>query len=98
MTVAFDVGPLRADPAGVGVYVRSLAQALAEIGRDDLVYIGRRADAEGLPANVPSISRPDCPYPVWVELLGEGAARRAGASVVHFTDGLVPLIRRRPTI
>lgn len=98
MTVAFDVGPLRANPAGVGVYVRSLAQGLSEIGRDDLVYIGRRADADGLSETVQSMGRRGLPYPIWVELLGAQAVARAGASVAHFTDGLVPLVRRCPTI
>ena len=98
MTVAFDVGPLRANPAGVGVYVRSLAQGLAEIGQSDLVYIGRRSDAEGLPEGVPSIPRGNLPYPVWVQLQAARSARRSGAAIAHFTDGLVPPIRSRPTI
>jgi glycosyltransferase involved in cell wall biosynthesis len=98
MTVALDVGPLRRNPAGVGVYVRSLAQALAQIGREDIVYIGRRSDAEGLPDGVRSLDRRDMPYPLWVELLGGRDAARAASDVHHFTDGLVPLIRRRPTI
>ena len=97
MTVAFDVGPLRKDPAGLGVYVRSLAQGLAAIGRSDLTYIGRRADAEGLPEGVPSIARGGIPYPLWVELQGDRSARSAGAAIAHFTDGLVPLVRTRPT-
>ena len=99
MTIALDVGPLRTNPAGVGVYVRSLAQGLAEIGRDDIVYIGRRADSEGLPAGVPSIERSaSAPYPLWVELLASRAVSRSGADIAHFTDGLVPLLRRRPTV
>ena len=99
MTIALDVGPLRTNPAGVGVYVRSLAQGLAEIGRDDIVYIGLRADAEGLPAGVPSIERSArAPYPLWVELLASRAVSRSGADIAHFTDGLVPLLRRRPTV
>lgn len=98
MTIALDVGPLRSNPAGVGVYVRSLAQGLAAIGREDISYIGRRADAEGLPNGVPCILGRGIPYPAWVELLGERDAGRAGSSLAHFTDGLVPLIRRRPTV
>lgn len=99
MTVALDVGPLRPNPAGVGVYVRSLALGLAEIGRDDIVYIGRRPDAEGLPAGVRSIERsPGTPYPAWVELRAGRSVVDSGADVAHFTDGLVPLRRPRPTI
>jgi glycosyltransferase involved in cell wall biosynthesis len=99
VTIAFDVGPLRPDPAGVGVYVRSLAESLVHLRSDDLVLIGRRPDAEGLPDNVPSIGRSaTVPYTLWVELQAPFAVRRARAGLVHFTDGLVPLIRSRPTV
>jgi glycosyltransferase involved in cell wall biosynthesis len=99
MTIAFDVGPLRPNPAGVGVYVRSLAQALAQFQRGDFAYVGRRPDAEGLPEAVPSVLRSArLPYSVWVEMLSPLAVRRARADLVHFTDGLVPLVRQRPTV
>jgi glycosyltransferase involved in cell wall biosynthesis len=99
MRVAFDAGPLRPRPAGVGIYVRSLAQGLDAIGRRDVGYIGVRPDAEGLPAGVASMwRRPGFPYPLWVELLAPRDVARARAEIVHFTDGLVPLIRSRPTL
>lgn len=99
MSVAFDVGPLKPNPTGVGIYVRSLAQGLVGIGRSDLVFIGRRPDAEGLPAGVPSIERSSgVPYSLWVELLASRAVQRSRATVAHFTDGLIPAIRRQPTI
>jgi glycosyltransferase involved in cell wall biosynthesis len=99
MTVAFDVGPLKPNPAGVGMYVQSLAEGFAEIGQSDLVYIGRRPEARGLPSGVPSIARsPRLPYSLWVELLAVNAVRRSGARAAHFTDGLVPVFRSRPTV
>lgn len=95
MHVAFDVGPLRPRPAGVGTYVRSLAHALRDVTGLELTFIGRRPDAAGLPEDVRSLRRsPRLPYPAWVELLGTRDALRAGADVTHYTDGLVPLIRR----
>lgn len=99
MTVALDVGPLRPNPAGVGVYVRALALGLAEIGRDDIVYVGRRPDAEGLPGHVRSFERSArTPYPAWVELFAARSVRTSGANVAHFTDGLVPMRRPTPTV
>lgn len=93
MRVALDVGPLRGEPAGVGVYVASLARALAErLDPEALVLFGGRPDAEGLPA-VPTDTRsPRLPYPLWVELAGGRAARRTDAQIAHFTDGLVPVL------
>jgi len=93
--VAFDVGPLRPQPAGVGTYVRSLANALRDAPSLELTFIGRRPDAAGLPEDVRSLRRsPRLPYPAWVELLAARDALRAGADVTHYTDGLVPLVRR----
>jgi glycosyltransferase involved in cell wall biosynthesis len=98
MTIALDVGPLKPNPAGVGNYVRSLAQALADQGRADLILVGRRRDAEGLP-DVRSMWRsPRMPYPIWIELSADRTAARSGATAAHYTDGLVPLLRSRPTI
>jgi glycosyltransferase involved in cell wall biosynthesis len=100
MRVAFDVGPVQVRPAGVGMYARSLAAALAEATFiDELRFIGRRSDVAGLPDHVPSVPRGGrMPYPVWAELLGGIDARRARADVAHFTDGLVPLVRSSPTV
>ncbi len=95
MHVAFDVGPLRPRPAGVGTYVRSLATALRGATGFELTFIGRRPDGAGLPDDVRSLGRsPRLPYPAWVELLGARDAVRAGADVTHYTDGLVPLVHR----
>ena len=99
MRISLDIGPLKRNPAGVGMYVRSWAQGLDAIGRRDIVYIGVRPDAEGLPAGVASLSRdPRFPYPFWIQLLAPRDVARSRGGVVHFTDGLVPLIRGRPTL
>jgi glycosyltransferase involved in cell wall biosynthesis len=100
MRLAFDVGPIKAQPAGVGIYTRSLAGALSELmPPEDLAFIGKRPDATGLPDIVRASSRPNrVPYPVWAELLGGIDARRVDADVAHFTDGLVPIVRSGPTV
>lgn len=100
MRVALDVGPLAPNPAGVGLYVRSLAAAMESLlGADALTLFGRRPDAEGLPTAVASSARSaGVPYPIWNQILGSRAARRTGADVAHFTDGLVPIGRPAPTV
>lgn len=100
MQVAFDVGPMRAQPAGVGLYVASLGAALAEVlGPAELAYIGHRPDAASLPAAILTLGRSArLPYPVWLELLAARDAKRTGADVVHYTDGLVPTVRHGRTV
>jgi glycosyltransferase involved in cell wall biosynthesis len=97
--VAYDIGPLKPRPAGVGVYVRSLAIALAERPDTELAFFGRRPDIIGLPDVSISRIRPAwMPYSMWAELLAPLALRGLDGDIVHFTDGLVPLIRRQPTV
>jgi glycosyltransferase involved in cell wall biosynthesis len=99
VSVALDVGPLRDHPAGVGVYVRSLAQALYDLPYANLTFVGRRIDSVGLSDAVPSLVRSGrLPYPAWVQLFAERDTARSGASLAHFTDGLVPLFRGRRTV
>jgi glycosyltransferase involved in cell wall biosynthesis len=100
MRVALDVGPVKAQPAGVGIYTRSLAVAMADLLDDgNLAFIGKRPDAAGLPEHVRTRTRAaKLPYPAWAELLGGVDARRAGGDVAHFTDGLVPVVRSGPTV
>lgn len=100
MRVAFDVGPLRPEGAGVAMYVGSLATALAGVmPRDELAYIGHRPDAPAMAAGFRTLDRSArLPYPAWVETLAARDAKRAGADVVHYTDGLVPPIRHGRTI
>lgn len=99
MRVALDVGPLKPEPAGVGIYVRSLASALAgRLPAEDLVLIGRRPDASGLPDRRSLSRSPGAPYSLWALTSASRAARRAGTDVTHFTDGLVPLVRTGRTV
>ena len=83
----------------MGTYVRSLAHALRDAKGLELTFIGRRPDAAGLPEDVRSLRRSArLPYPAWVELLGTRDAVRAHADVTHYTDGLVPLVRRQRVV
>jgi glycosyltransferase involved in cell wall biosynthesis len=95
--VAFDVGPLKARPAGVGVYVRSLANALHARADVDLRLVGRRPDATGLPA-ASSHRSARVPYSIWNQVVAPLDVRRQHPDLVHFTDGLVPLVRMCPTV
>jgi glycosyltransferase involved in cell wall biosynthesis len=100
MRVAFDVGSVRARPTGVGVFGASAATALAaELEPHELALIGRRRDAEGLPTGVVVRGRPTwLPYVPWVELQSALDARRVGADLVHYTDGVVPVVRSGRTV
>jgi glycosyltransferase involved in cell wall biosynthesis len=76
-----------------------MATALSTLlAPDDLRLIGRRQDAVGLPDGVDSRFRPDGPYPAWVEFRSAGDAKRAGADVVHYSDGIAPLVRHGRTV
>jgi glycosyltransferase involved in cell wall biosynthesis len=100
MRVALDVGPVKAQPAGVGIYARSLAVAMADLlPEGELAFIGKRSDAAGLPQHIRTRTRAGkLPYPAWAELLAGVDARRVGAEVAHFTDGLVPVARAGPSV
>jgi glycosyltransferase involved in cell wall biosynthesis len=100
MRVALDVGPIKPNPAGVGLYVNSLGSALAEfLTNDELAFIGHRDDAPPSPSGYQAVGRPArMPYPFWVEVAAARDAKRVAADVVHFTDGLVPLVRHGQSV
>jgi glycosyltransferase involved in cell wall biosynthesis len=77
-----------------------MANALAAMLPDgDLVLIGRRGDAAGLPEGVATRDRSArLPYPVWVEMASARDARRARADIVHYSDGIVPIVRHGRTV
>jgi glycosyltransferase involved in cell wall biosynthesis len=100
MRVAFDVGPVRARPAGVGLYASSVATALADaLPTNELTLIGCRPDAVGLPAGIPRASRSlRMPYLGWIEFESARQGRRAGADLVHYADGVAPVVRHGRTV
>jgi glycosyltransferase involved in cell wall biosynthesis len=98
--VALDVAPLRARPAGVGVYVHDLATALVEIVPGQLSLIGRRAEAELEPAlsALPAESFRYRHYHAWMQLEAVRSARRRRARLVHFTNAAAPLVGAPPYV
>jgi len=100
MIVAFDVGPVRDRPAGVGLYATAMAHALDEaLPPGALRLIGRRPDAAGLPETVPTSSRSArLPYLVWIGFRSAHDAKLAGADIIHYADGIVPIFRHGRTV
>jgi glycosyltransferase involved in cell wall biosynthesis len=94
--LAFDVGPVRERPTGVGVYAASLARALAEAMPDGLVLLGRRAEIDGhmefdVGTRVPTIPFRGRNYHEWLQRRANSDARRAGADLVHYTNAGAPI-------
>lgn len=99
MRVAFDVGPLLEQPTGVGIFTHSLATALAGIlTSDELVLIGRRDGSTDLPSGIASRSIAGRRYISWLQAAAARDVAAAGASIGHFSDGLVPFRRQVRTV
>lgn len=107
--LALDVAPVRADPAGVGVYAASLALALARRDPGALTLIGAREDAwalheipasvRRLPFRAPSFHVRVAPnYHAWLQLHADAQARQAGARLAHYTNAAAPLLTRVPFV
>lgn len=96
--LAFDVAPLRREPAGVGQFTVAMATALADLLGSSMTFIGQRGDAAGLPSDVPSIPFSGRGYSMWLQLVAPRAVRRSRADVAHFTQGMVPVVRTVPTV
>jgi glycosyltransferase involved in cell wall biosynthesis len=97
--VAFDVGPVRREPTGVGVFAASMATALAGLSQDgELALVGRREEASGLPDTLPSTPLVLGGYLPWLQLRAPRDVRRMGADIGHFSDGIVPFVRTTPTV
>ena len=96
---AFDVGPVRAEPTGVGVYASSMAHALAaQMDPGDLVLIGRREGVTDLPVGITTTRLERGGYLRWLQVTAPRDVRRVRADVGHFCDGMVPLARRARTV
>jgi glycosyltransferase involved in cell wall biosynthesis len=97
--VALDVAPVRAQPAGVGIYVSRLAAALAEQLPAQLALLGRRPDAaldgmDGLPGT-PFRRRH---YHAWMQLQAVRSVRRLRVDLVHYTNAAAPLVGSAPYV
>src|SRR5436190_1747165 len=102
MRIAFDGTALRPGRTGVGYYTEHLLRHLAlAAGDDELIVLSNRAvetDAP-LPARVKVVTaRRRMPRMVWMQTGAPAALRRARADVVHFTNGMLPLMSPVPTV
>ena len=97
MRVAIDVSAVPAQPAGAGVYVLRLVEALAAGGEVDLDLVARRDDgprwavlARG--ARVLAVAPERRPVRLaWEQAAGSRVARRLGADLWHGPHYTMPL-------
>src|SRR5471030_81853 len=102
MRIAFDGTALRPGRTGVGYYTEHLLHHLAqEATNDELIVISNRAidTTSPLPSRV-RVATPARRVPrlVWMQTLAVTALREVEADVVHFTNGMLPLMSPVPTV
>jgi alpha-1,3-rhamnosyl/mannosyltransferase len=98
--LAFDVGPVRAQPAGVGTYAASVAEGLAHRLGARMTLIGAREGATPLDSIASAQRLPfhGANYHAWLQRHADGQARRAGADICHYTNAAAPLLSRIPFV
>ena len=99
--LALDLGPLRGQPAGVGLYVARLAGGLAQLMPERMALIGVRPDAATL--DIPAVAVASQPfrtptYHAWIQLAADRDARSTSAQLVHYTNAAAPLLSRLPYV
>jgi anaerobic magnesium-protoporphyrin IX monomethyl ester cyclase len=102
MRIAFDGTALRPGRTGVGYYTEHLLHHLAQAATDDeLIVVSNRAidTTSPLPSRV-RVATPARRVPrlVWMQTLAVTALREVEADVVHFTNGMLPLMSPVPTV
>jgi glycosyltransferase involved in cell wall biosynthesis len=102
MRIAFDGTTLRPGRTGVGYYTEHLLHHLAGAAVDDEVIVvsNRPVDTtRPLPSGVRLISSPwRVPRMVWMQALAPRILRGLQPSVVHFTNGMMPVVPSAPTV
>jgi len=99
--LVLDVAPVRAEPAGVGLYVALLARELERRSSLSLGLIGVRDEASALTtldAQLPRRPFSKRTYHAWMQLAAERDARALGARLIHFTNAAAPLICSLPYV
>jgi len=99
--VAIDVAPVRAQPAGVGLYVALLTRDLRRAAPLSLALIGVRPGARALgpiDAGIPTKPFRTPSYHAWLQFAAERDARALGARLIHFTNAAAPLVCRVPYV
>jgi anaerobic magnesium-protoporphyrin IX monomethyl ester cyclase len=102
MRIAFDGTALRPGRTGVGYYTEHLLRHLAEdAANDELIVVSNRAidTTSPLPSRV-RVATPARRVPrlVWMQTLAVTALRQVEADIVHFTNGMLPLMSPVPTV
>jgi glycosyltransferase involved in cell wall biosynthesis len=102
MRIAFDGTTLRPGRTGVGYYTEHLLRHLAAQAQDDeLVVVSNRPvdTTRPLPSRVRIAATSwRVPRMVWMQTLAPRLLRRERADIVHFTNGMVPLVSPVPTV
>ena len=102
MRIAFDGTTLRPCRTGVGYYTEHLLHHLAgEAAYDELVVVSNRPvdTTRPLPPRVRvASSRWRAPRMVWMQTLAPRLLRELRPSVVHFTNGMIPIASQVPTV
>jgi len=102
MRIAFDGTALRPGRTGVGYYTEHLLHHLARIAtNDELIVLSNRAidTTAPLPSRVRVATPPRrVPRLIWMQTLASTALRQVDADVVHFTNGMLPLVSPAPTV
>src|SRR5262245_35169173 len=102
MRIAFDGTALRPGRTGVGYYTEHLLHHLAQTAsNDELIVVSNRSidTTAPLPSRV-RVATPARRVPrlVWMQTLAVTALREVEADVVHFTNGMLPLMSPVPTV
>lgn len=102
MRIAFDGTTLTPGRTGVGYYSEHLLRHLVQCGaKDSVTVVSNRAvdTAIPLPAEVDVVVSPwHAPRMIWMQAQAPRLLRQVGADVAHFTNGMVPLASRVPTV
>jgi glycosyltransferase involved in cell wall biosynthesis len=94
--VAYDAGPAKLEPTGVGVYVRDLGAALKLAYGDQIRIFGSRRDGPlaGAADRFMQLER----YQLWLQRWGSQEARATGADLAHYTNAVAPLYSALPFV
>src|SRR5215216_5961168 len=102
MRIAFDGTVLRPGRTGVGYYTEHLLHHLAQVAsNDELIVVSNRSidTTSPLPSRV-RVATPARRVPrlVWMQTLAVSALREVEADIVHFTNGMLPVMSPVPTV
>lgn len=94
--IAYDAGPAKPQPTGVGIYVSSLAASLLARYPERVRLIGARRDGP-LAASAATLMR-GARHQVWVQRYANRDVAAVGGALVHYTNAVAPLRSVRPFV